>query len=68
MLLDDLLQLNLTYPVCLPSSNCTIDVDGVSYLTHSLNQHLPQYCGSCWAHGSLSSLAVRIKIARRHRH
>lgn len=48
----------------LPDSFTWGDVDGVSYLTHSLNQHLPQYCGSCWAHGALSSLADRIKIAR----
>lgn len=48
----------------LPQSFFWGDVDGQSYLTRSLNQHLPQYCGSCWAHSSMSSLADRIKIAR----
>lgn len=48
----------------LPESFTWSDVNGVSYLTHSLNQHLPQYCGSCWAHGALSALGDRIKIAR----
>mmetsp|Transcript_3588 Transcript_3588/g.6777 ORF Transcript_3588/g.6777 Transcript_3588/m.6777 type:complete len:355 (+) Transcript_3588:855-1919(+) len=51
----------------LPDSFTWADVDGISYITHSLNQHLPQYCGSCWAHGAISALGDRIKIARNAR-
>jgi cathepsin X len=41
------------------------NVGNVSYLTKPLNQHVPgQWCGSCWAHSALSSLADRIKIDR----
>jgi len=48
----------------LPDEFSWANVNGVSFLTHNLNQHLPVYCGSCWAHGALSSLADRIKVAR----
>ena len=33
----------------LPGNFTWFDVDGVNYLTELKNQHLPQYCGSCWA-------------------
>jgi cathepsin X len=48
----------------LPESFSWGNVQGKSFITQSLNQHLPQWCGSCWAHGALSSLADRIKIAQ----
>lgn len=49
----------------MPANFSWCDHEGRSYCTPSLNQHIPQYCGSCWAHGSLSALADRIKIDRR---
>jgi len=54
----------LTEPATYPTDFTWGDKDGVNYLTPSLNQHIPQYCGSCWAHGSVSALGDRIKIAR----
>jgi cathepsin X len=51
-------------PVTLPDQWVWNDINNTNFLTNLRNQHIPQYCGSCWAHAATSSFSDRIKIMR----
>eukprot|EP00127_Corallochytrium_limacisporum_P005146 Clim_evm52s199 gene=Clim_evmTU52s199 len=51
-------------PETLPKFYDIRNMNGTSYATTDLNQHIPHYCGSCWAHACASSMSDRLKMMR----
>jgi len=52
-------------PEDIPAQHDWRNVAGVDYTTWNKNQHIPHYCGSCWAQATTSALSDRISILRK---
>jgi len=50
----------------LPRAFNWANVSGVSFVTPVRNQHIPTYCGSCWAFAATNVLADRWNVAYRN--
>ena len=48
----------------MPDSFSWMDYNGTNYLTVPRNQHIPHYCGSCWAFAVTSAVSDRLNILR----
>ena len=62
---EDHITQPLKYVENLPENWRWDNVNATNFLTIVKNQHVPQYCGSCWAQASASSISDRIKIMRK---
>ena len=48
--------------VDIPAAYDIRNIDGKNYATMDKNQHIPVYCGSCWAFASITALADRYAL------
>lgn len=48
----------------IPENFTWANVSGVNFINNVWNQHIPEYCGSCWAFAATDVINDRIKIMR----